>query len=319
MDEVLGGLVEPMLARWGRAAVGVALVFWAAVATVFVTARPTGLTCGATATPAPWCDVAELDPVGPWLLLALGLGLVFGTAVACTALAPVVLAAARGEWPGAGVLLRPAAALHAWRRDRIATQLGELVGERVQSQKLIRLESARASYPGGSPLPSTAVSCVFAALRQRVHDHLGIDLTVAWTPFLVALPERNRAMLAEQSLAVLRRFEPIVPTAVAGLLAVWIAPRSVLTAAVWAAGCLVLAGSMYVRAVRGVRIFVDQAEATILVQRGALYRAMGLSAPGSSASETAQGKALTAHLWWMRRGHERPELEFAWPAATNAS
>ena len=248
-----------------------------------------------------------------------------------------------GDWAGAAKLLLLGAVLHRRRRTRLARKLKavgqeiiELTNAKVATgadretarttvqathrlAERARWEAATARYPTNEvPVRPTASGNLLAALRQRADQHLGLDLVVVWGPLLDVLPQQQRTRLTERSTAVLRLFEPVIPTLVlafaASLIPSW--PPAV----AWIGGCVVLSATLYIRAVRGVRRYVDDVENTLVIHRAPLFRACGLLPPVDTAGEVRAGQQLSQYFWWVRRGTPRPELDFTWMSSkTDAS
>ena len=315
VGEMLAALVDPLFSRWRNTALGLSFSCWLVVVIVFLlTHPPSAAECTRLRTAGhPWCALVGRHPIGPWVLAAAGLGVVVSSALLCTALAPAVLSVATGT----AVPRRPLAQLHYRRLSRLTERLQEHSPVTVRGrQQQARIESALLRYPrprdGGDIWPTAAANAL-SALRERTRIGLGLDLTVAWAPFVAALPDADSAKLIDRSLAVLRQFEPVVPVALLAVLAAWIWPHSALGAVVWTLGCLLLASALYVRSVRAIYKWIDAVEAQILLHRFQLYRSLGYIPPPDSAAEVSHGQALTTYLWSLRREQSAPAITYHWP------
>ncbi|MEV5400771.1 hypothetical protein AB0N26_32270 [Streptomyces cellulosae] len=303
-------VIEPLAARWRTTALGTSLTLWLAAVLLYLSAYPESGRC--TSSRGLVCRIAESGPAGPALLLLAGVGAVVSTAFLASGVAPgLYTALTSNDWR---VRSRPVRELgeravqrHIRRRDRLSTAAAAEPGLRGDAldERLAR------RYPLADDwMKPTVCGNILASSSDRLHEHMGLDLTVVWQPLVAALPETSRTSLAAAGHVVLQRCQQIL----IALLGLGLTPLFPWRYAVlWALGCALAFLAFRHGLVRETEAFAEQVHAVVVTHRAVLYRAFGLPLPTRPDTEKASGEALTRTLRSFLEGRPPSSLNYDWP------
>ncbi|MFJ4008202.1 hypothetical protein [Streptomyces sp. NPDC090026] len=310
-------VVEPLAARWRNTALGTSLVLWLAALLVYVLSRPKAAKCTAGARSLP-CRIADIETIGPALLLVAGFGTAVSTAFLAAGVAPGLFTLLTADswragpapvaWAGS-LLVR----FQTHRRTRLSTFAGAAGGSALAAvRRGARFAELRARYPMDAAWPVSASACgnALAAVAERLDRKLGLDLSVVWGALLTVLPEGQYSRLVAQSSVVLGRCQQLL-IAVGGLA---LAPLFPLRwALAWVLACLLCALAFRHGLVRETIAFAAQVHSVVVAHRISLYAAYGLSAPVNPQDEVRCGQTLTRVLRSFENEAPPTGITYEWP------
>ncbi|MDX3866840.1 hypothetical protein [Streptomyces europaeiscabiei] len=293
-------VVEPLAARWRNTALGTSLTLWLAALLVHVLSRPEAAKCAAGARSLP-CRIADVDHIGPALLLVAGFATAIGTAFLAAGVAPGLFTLLTDDsWRAGPAPVAWAGSLLVRRHTRLRTRLSTLdettgASALADMRSQVKYAELRARYPLEEEWPVSPSACgnALAAVSERLNRKLGLDLTVVWGPLLAILPEGQYSRLVAQSSVILGRCQQLL-IAVGGLA---LAPLFPLRwALAWSLACLLAALAFRHGLLRETMAFGAEVHTVVVAHRIPLYAAYGLPAPVGPEDEKRCGEAFSGIL-----------------------
>lgn len=210
-----------------------------------------------------------------------------------------------GYWWPFDALGAPSRAFLAWRR-RCASKPPEKPRRGVAGLQNDAATEATLRYVPPSDTLPTSFGCALAAADQRILKNYGLSSSYVWPALQLVLSDAARTAVTAARTDI-EASGRLVFWALASL--GWLAlAGSATERACVTAGALVVAVFGYVRLVQQGRTYADAYEAAFQVGREALYKAMRVSLPATTADEFAAGQDLTKIVY---RGTPGKPLTYA--------